>query len=121
MFQVNDKERVLKFEGVLLAHASSYRRGSPRWVEFDLYRTEGGTYVVSRVGYSNIYHAESCPIVSKRRHEPAQVATLTESAIPCDVCEPNLAMTLDEHAHEMIFPERPLPWAQPCQTADAAI
>ena len=119
MFQVNDGDRVLRFEGELLAHSSSYHSGSHRWVEFDLYRTEGGSYVVSRVGYSNLFHAAGCPIVNKRRHQPAQVATLTENSVPCDVCNPS--MSIDEHAHEMIYPERPLPWAQAAADAEAAI
>ena len=119
MFQVNDGDRTLQFEGEALAHSSSRYADSERWVEFDLYRTQGGSYVVSRVGYSRLYHAKSCEIVLKRRHKPAQVATLTEDSLPCLDCKPHLG--LDQHAHEMIYPERPLYWAQACPTADAAV
>ena len=118
MFQVDDGDRVLQFEGEHLAHSTSKRDDSPRWSEFDLYRTNGGSYVVSRVGYSNVYHTADCSVVSKGRHAPAQVATLTEDAVPCEECRPTAEIG---QAHELIYPERPLPWAQACPTADAAI
>ena len=119
MFQVNDGDRVLRFEGVLLAHSTSFKDEAERWVEFDLYRTEGGSYVIGRTGYSRLFHAKGCDIVRKGRHRPAQVATLGEGSIPCPMCNPSAS--LDTQAGEMIYPEQPLHWAQACPTADAAV
>lgn len=118
MFQVNDRDRTLQFEGALLSHASSYRPGAERWVEFDLYRTRGGTYVVARTGYSHLFHAKGCEVVRKGRHKPAQVATLAEGSMPCSLCNP---MPSVDFANELIYPERPLHWAQPCPTAAATV
>jgi hypothetical protein len=118
MFQVKDGDRVLQFEGELLAHSSSYRPDAERWVEFDLYRTKAGAYVVSRVGYSVLYHTADCSIVRRGRHEPAPVATLTEESLPCTVCNP---VTDVDQAHELIYPEKPIYWAQPCQNADSVL
>jgi hypothetical protein len=118
MFQVYDRDRALQFEGELLAHASSYKSGVERWVEFDLYRTKGGSYVVSRIGYSYLYHAEGCSVVRKNRHKPAQVATLIEGSMPCSLCNPVASV---DQAHELIYPERPLHWAQPCSTPESAV
>lgn len=118
MFQVKDRDRTLTLEGTLLATASSYREGAERWVEFTLYRTDGGAYVVSRVGYSLLYHIKGCPVVRPGRHEPAQVATLTADAKPCSMCNP--AACLDQ-AHELIYPEKPLYFAAVCQTADGVM
>lgn len=118
MFQVNDGDRVLQFEGALLSHASSYKPGSDRWVEFDLYRTEGGSYVVTRTGYSHLFHVEGCKVVRKGRHSAVPVATLTKESKPCPLCNPQVSV---DRAHELIYPERPLYWAQACTTADAAV
>lgn len=118
MYQVKDGDRVLQFEGELLAHSSSFRPDAERWVEFDLYRTRAGAYVVSRVGYSVLFHTSECSIVRKGRHEPAPVATLSEESVPCSVCTPVADV---DQAHELIYPERPIYWAQPCPDAIGAI
>ena len=118
MFQVNDGDRILKFEGAVLGHASSFSPDAERWVEFDLYRTEGGSYVVARTGYSVLFHAEGCGVLRKGRHRPAQVATLAEDSRPCTLCNPTVSV---DQAHELIYPETPIHWAQVCQSADAVI
>jgi hypothetical protein len=118
MFQVKDGDRVLQFEGKQLAHSSSYRADADRWVEFDLYRTEAGAYVVARVGYSNLFHTADCKVVRRGRHSPAPVATLTEDSKACELCSP---VTSVDQAHELIYPEKPIYWAQVCQNADGAL
>jgi EXLDI family protein len=63
---VRDEERDVRFVGVLLASTSSRRDGKRRWSEVDIYRTEGGNYVVARCGRSSIEgerdfpHAQVC-------------------------------------------------------------
>ena len=56
MFEVKDSSRTLQFNGKLLSKSSSWRKGSVRWIEFALYKTENGSYVLSRIGVSLIYH-----------------------------------------------------------------
>ena len=48
---VNGKRRI-RFEGELLATSTSWEQGADRWVEFALYRTASGNYVLSRIGRS---------------------------------------------------------------------
>ena len=52
------------------------------------------------------------------RHEPAPVATLTMESRPCTVCNPVADV---DQAHELIYPERPIYWAQPCQNAEGVL
>ena len=61
MFEVKDGARTLQFSGKLLGESSSYRPNSNRWIEFRLYRTQSGSYVLSRIGVSLIYHGAACP------------------------------------------------------------
>jgi len=49
-FQVRDSERVIKFDGVLLANVSSHTSGKQRWIELAMYKTHAGTYVLYGVG-----------------------------------------------------------------------
>jgi len=56
MYEVKDGARTLQFDGLVLGKSSSWRKGSYRWIEFELYRTESGSYVLSRIGVSLIYH-----------------------------------------------------------------
>jgi len=60
MFEVKDSSRTLQFNGILLSKSSSWRKGSVRWIEFALYKTENGSYVLSRIGVSLIYHGAAC-------------------------------------------------------------
>lgn len=120
MFKVPEGSdgRFLQFEGELLAQASSHREGVDRWVELALYRTDKGTYVVSRTGQSVLYHAEGCPVVRKGRHSPSQVATLTANSRPCSVCNP---VTDVDFANEVIYPERPLYYARVCHDVEGML
>lgn len=49
---VEDDGRNITFTGEELAHASSDYAGKVRWIEFTLFRTRGGSYVLHRVGRS---------------------------------------------------------------------
>lgn len=50
----NDNGPEVEFTGELLARASSQRRNSYRWSEMDLYRTQGGKYVVHVIGETEV-------------------------------------------------------------------
>jgi hypothetical protein len=51
-FEVKDGDRTLKFTGVCLGEASSFRPGKDRWAELAIHRTAAGKYVVSGCGRS---------------------------------------------------------------------
>lgn len=60
-YQVRDRSRLVAFDGALLATVSS-RSGpeQPRWTEMSLYLTDGGSYVLEKVGRSVVTHVEGC-------------------------------------------------------------
>jgi hypothetical protein len=107
MIQVKDGSRTLQFSGKLLGRSSSSRPGANRWIEFELYKTENGSYVLSRVGVSVIYHTAACHLVQRYGLNEV-VASEAENAgrlISCEDCRPTLNAN-------MIFPEKNRYWAQ---------
>lgn len=105
MFSVKDGDRTLQFNGTLLAESSSERRDSYRWIEFELYRTESGSYILSRIGVSLIFHGAACSLVSKYKLTEAANYDLAAQSIPCEDCNP-------EHTLDLVFPEKYRNWAQ---------
>lgn len=114
MYEVKDGSRTLKFEGDHLAMSSSWREGSDRWIEFDLYRTTSGSYVLSRVGVSLIYHGSACPLVKRYGLQEESVTVLDRDAKPCNECRPTLDLPL-------VFPEKQRSWAQVKETPEAVL
>jgi hypothetical protein len=115
VYEVQDGTRTFKFEGVLLALATSYRPGIKRWVEFSLYRTVGGHYVLSRIGETTLYHMTTCEVAHRNGLRATPAAALRQDSVPCDVCRPEL----DDP--EEIMQEVPRYWAQVCDTPDAVV
>ena len=114
MHEVKDGSRTLQFEGRLLGDSSSWRRGSTRWIEFKLYKTESGSYVLSRVGASLVYHGAACPLVKRYSLIESSTNKLSEDAIPCEECNPNLELPV-------IFPEKYRNWAQVSEEPEAVL
>lgn len=114
MYEVKDGARTLQFEGVLLGSSSSYRRGSTRWIEFKLYRTENGSYILSRIGVSLVFHSGACQLVDKYRLTDASVDKLDELATPCEVCQPTFEA-------QIVFPEKYRYWAQVSEEPQAVL
>lgn len=115
MYEVRDNKRTVKFDGVLLAFSTSYRTGVKRWIEFGLYRTTGGSYVLSRVGETHLYHDPSCAVAERNGLTKIPRISLNEGSVPCDVCRP------DRTGTEMVSPELPRYWAQVSDTAEAVV
>lgn len=107
MIHVKDGDRTLQFNGTLLGRSSSFRRDSLRWIEFELYRTESGSYVLSRVGVSVVYHSATCHLV--KRYNLNEVPTKSidnpRDLVPCESCSPSFAAGV-------VFPEKNRHWAQ---------
>ena len=78
-------KKVLKFRGDIIASSTSFDRRNPRdrWVEFELYRTVGGSYVLSRVGVSSLYHVPDCAVVARN---DLKVGELVATSRPCELC-----------------------------------
>lgn len=86
--QIPDGSRTLRFEGDLIAHSTSWRRGSGRWVEFSLYRTLAGQYVLARTGFSLLYHDPGCEVAARNSLSISPSAALDRDAVPCIDCQP---------------------------------
>lgn len=89
MHQVRDGKRVLQFDGELLSESSSRQPGNYRWVEFQLFRTKTGNYVLGRIGQTRLYHALDCAIVRRNNLKPSGVEELTPDHIACEECDPD--------------------------------
>ncbi len=81
----------VEITGTLIGHGSSRREGSPAWAEVEIWRLDGGGYLVHRTGWSLVYHTRdtSCETRDRRqRGDPAGVADLPDDAEPCPKCRP---------------------------------
>jgi hypothetical protein len=114
MYEVKDGSRILQFSGGLLGESSSQRGDSTRWIEFKLYKTENGKYILSRVGVSLVFHASVCPLVKRYGLTEAQPQSLRANAIPCEECLP-------EGDLPIVFPEKERTWAQVSDNPDAVL
>ena len=114
MYEVKDGARTLQFNGNLLGKSTSWRRGSTRWIEFELYRTESGSYILSRIGVSLVYHGAACRLVHTYKLQEISYAKLVNNSIPCELCGP------DESA-SLVFPEKHRYWAQVSEEPEAVL
>lgn len=88
-YKVRSGERVLEFDGTKLATSSSQRPDSVRWVDFNLYITAGGSYILERIGQSDVFHTLACKVVerSKLKYDPND--TLLHRHVECQTCLPD--------------------------------
>lgn len=114
MLEVKDGDRTLQFNGDLLAKSTSQRRGAYRWIEFELYKTESGSYILSRVGVSLIYHGAACSLVSRYGLKEASTSQLAADSTPCEECRPDGSL-------DLIFPEKYRYWAQVSDRPEAVL
>jgi hypothetical protein len=114
MYEVKDGARTLQFNGTLLGKSTSWRRGSTRWIEFELYKTESGSYILSRIGVSTVFHGAACSLVKRYGLSEAHYSSLRNDAIPCEECGPT------EEA-DLIFPEKHRYWAQVSDEPEAVL
>lgn len=99
-FSVKDGVRTLKFDGIKLSESSSRYPGKPRWVEFELYRTTKGQYVVSRIGFSLFFHSEGCFTVARNGLKELDGLRLLPEYTACDKCNPS-------RVPDKVYPETP--------------
>ncbi len=114
MIQVKDGSRTLQFNGKLLGKSSSWKSGSTRWIEFELYRTENGAYILSRVGVSVTFHGAACHLVKRYGLQEIPASEIKQDAVPCPDCGPRLEAGL-------IFPEKDRYWAQVSEDPGAVL
>lgn len=111
----NSQWELVEVVGDLLASSSSYASYKPRWVEFELYRTQTGSYVVSRIGKSLLFHQKSCKIVGRNNLKSVPEEELDLDSIPCSECRPTRS------AEGGVFPETPRYFAMKTTTAKGVL
>ncbi len=87
-YTVKNGSRLLEFDGDLLASSTSKRPGAFRWVEFNLYLTNGGSYVLERIGQTLIFHTVDCEVVERNKLKYSPEDRLTKESVPCEICDP---------------------------------
>jgi len=87
LVRVPDVDKVLEFEGELLADVTTEVPDSPRWTEMELYHLTDGTgrYVLHVVGRSVVYHVHDGPCNSGTATAAVEIP---DDAEPCQVCRP---------------------------------
>lgn len=97
--QVRDGNRLLTFDGQLLASISS--RESPdkdRWTQMSVYKTQGGSYVLEKVGRSIRLHMPGCSDILKDlpRFQQAHPGEDPEVGYSwCEKCSPPIGEEYD--------------------------
>lgn len=115
MYTVQDGVRELQFEGELVASSSSKGRNKFRWVQFELYKTAKGRYVLSRIGVSMYFHHAGCQVVKRNGILSVPSDAVSVNLVPCTDCRP--VRGVDEE----LYPESPRYWAQVFDSAEGVI
>lgn len=106
--EVRDGNRRLVFHGKLLSSSSSKtHRSKGRWIEFELYSTDNGGYVLSRVGQTRFVHSVDCAISARNgldRMSLDEVGSL-RGLYQCPEC------SIDVRNDSEFCPEVPRFWA----------
>jgi len=106
-FVVENGQQRLNFDGELLSFSSSKTMSKSRWIEFTIYCTNSGKFIISRIGKSLVYHTIGCPVV--KRSDDLRIKSISEDAIPCVQCNP---------MDEMVFlPEKERTYASVSESA----
>ena len=91
-YKVKNGNRIYEFDGTLLSSSTSKKPGSYRWVEFNLYITAAGTYILERVGQTDIFHHIECEVVGRNKLKFSPEDILEDRHVPCEICDP-----MDDH------------------------
>jgi hypothetical protein len=97
-YRLRDKsDPDVEFVGVLLDDATTETPEATRWTEVSIYRTDGGQYVIHRVGRSVLYHQHDGVC---NTGIPIEVGDLDGDdvidLVPCERCRPGEIDTMDD-------------------------
>jgi hypothetical protein len=88
LVRVPDVDKVIEFEGQLVADVTTELPDAPRWTEMDLYHLTDGTgrYVLHVVGRSVVYHRHDSECNSGTK---TPLIDVPDDAEPCPNCHPS--------------------------------
>lgn len=85
---IDSNGRSYRFKGAHLVSESSDSGRVARWVDTDIWRTGGGSYIVLSAHRCRLLHADvACSELWK--DDISEVASTTNDVIPCRVCDPD--------------------------------
>lgn len=117
----NDTGPAYSFNGRLLGHATTERRDSLRWTEIFIFKTDGGNFIVSRLGKSVVYHREDSECTNMGI--PIKGHKIREDAEPCERCNPGVPEDADFDPDATFIAEKTMSSAEvvedPTKVADA--
>lgn len=88
-FIVLDRLREIEFSGKKLGWSSTEKDESLRWTEIHIYKTNGGNYVIERLGQSLIYHVQGTEC-SQGHGYKIRGSNLSPESEPCPRCNPKV-------------------------------
>lgn len=94
--RIRNGNHIYAFQARVLAAATSRRPGHPRWTELVIYQLKNGTYMVSRIGRSQIAHDPGCNRVTSKMVpylEAGEEARIHR--VPCPECFPRVGDAMD--------------------------
>ena len=99
----NGRDQTIRFDGEVLAFASTYAPGRGRWTEVVIYRSTTGEYIVSKIGRSTVVHLQDS---SCRRSYMQTIGRddLLSTHSPCRKCNPDLGSALNIHISDANVP-----------------
>lgn len=106
--EVKDGNRRLVFHGQRIAQSSSKtNRSKGRWIEFELYITDNGGYVLSRVGQTRFVHSTDCSISERNGLDVMSIDVVgsLQGLYQCPEC------SIDVQRDQEFCPEVPRHWA----------
>ncbi len=89
LYKVKNGNRIYEFDGKLLASSTSKKPDSYRWVEFNLYLTVGGSYILERIGQTDYFHHIECEVVGRNNLKFNPEDHLEDRHVPCEICDPD--------------------------------
>ena len=115
-YKVRHGQRTFEFDGVLVASSTSKQVNSYRWVDFRLYITVGGSYILERVGQTLIYHDIGCLVVERNNLKFNPEDRIEPYHIPCYECAPD-----PEDPQDVILIEKPRYYGLVSDSPDAIL
>ena len=88
-YKVKNGNRIYEFDGTLLASSTSKKQDSYRWVDFNLYITAAGTYILERIGQTDYFHHIECEVVARNKLKFSPEDQLEDRHVPCEICDPD--------------------------------
>lgn len=118
LIEVRDGNRKLTFHGEILASASSKdSRSKGRWIEFNLYITENGGYVLSRTGHTRFVHSVDCEVARRNGLDRMSIDVVGSMSglYRCRECHIDVANDTE------FCPETPRYWAMKYYSAEDVV